>query len=109
DGLKRITRQLATLEEAARRYPGDADVWFELGEIRYHFGERMGRSQREALNAFENAIEIDSAFAPAYYHAVELTLVLVGADSARRLAQRYESMNPGDNRYRLLLQLLAAS
>jgi len=42
-----------------------------------------------ALDAFEQAIAIDSAFAPAYYHAVQLRAMLKGEESARVLASKY--------------------
>ena len=33
-----VHRLIATLEEASRKYPGDAEVWYALGEARHHWG-----------------------------------------------------------------------
>jgi DNA-binding SARP family transcriptional activator len=67
-------RKLSTLEEASRRYPDDPEVWYELGEARFHLGYVVGSTTRQTLDAFNRAIALDSAFAPAYIHPVQLAL-----------------------------------
>jgi serine/threonine-protein kinase len=80
----RIDRLLATMEQAARRYPEDPEVWNELGEARYHFGHSAGVTLEAAYDAFRHAIALDSSFAPAYFHATELALRLEGAEAGRQ-------------------------
>jgi serine/threonine-protein kinase len=67
---------LLTLDEAVWQEQGrsDAEAWYELGEGRYHWGGTVGMSPAEALHAFERAIALDSGFAPAYIHSIELQL-----------------------------------
>ena len=103
----RLRRRFHALETAARQYPEDAEIWFELAEARHHFGERTGVAQRAVLDAFARSIALDPEFAPAYYHAVELALTLDGPTAARQLIGQYlERVNGNDARYRILDGLL---
>jgi DNA-binding SARP family transcriptional activator len=67
-------RKLSTLEEASHRYPDDPEVWYELGEARFHLGYVVQSTVRQTLDAFNRAIALDSAFAPAYIHPIQLAL-----------------------------------
>jgi len=64
-------QKFAMLERAARRYPQDPEIWYQLGEVRFHF---EGGSWKDARAAFDRAIALDSEFAPAYIHPVEIAL-----------------------------------
>ena len=103
-------RLLAVLDSAVVRYPGDPEMWFALGEARYHFGfgPVRGVSERTTMDAFDRAIALDSAFSPAYVHAVELALNLGGAPLARQYADAYLRLapNPTLRRSTVLLQQL---
>ena len=82
-----LTRRLAVLTEAARLYPDDPEVWNDLGELRLHGGYRVpGNSRSLMREAFDRAISLDTAFASAYYHAIELSLSFDDPEAARRLA-----------------------
>jgi serine/threonine-protein kinase len=87
---------LATLEEAARRYPEDPEVWYRLGDARFHSEPPLGGNPAQALEAFDRAIALDSGFAPAYEHTVELAIRLHGPDLARKYAVAYLRLNPTD-------------
>lgn len=91
-----VRRLHPTLEQASRRWPGDPEIWMALGEARYHFGlgPLIGVSEREMLDAFDRAVQLDSSFAPAYLHAVELALGVGGRDEALRYAAAYERNVP---------------
>jgi serine/threonine-protein kinase len=82
-------RLLPTLEYAAMVYPLDPEVWYQLGEARYHEGPFLGVTDEEARAAFARAVELDSSFVPAYKHLTELTLVLQGADAAVDVVEAY--------------------
>jgi DNA-binding SARP family transcriptional activator len=104
-------RLLATLAEMRRRYPGDPEVWFALGEARYHLGRPAFATDAEALDAFDRAIALDSAFAPAYFHAPGLAFAVDLGDAAR--ARRYlaaylrhNTEGPGLSSLRLAARLL---
>ena len=87
-----LTRRLfAILEGLVAQYPVDAEAWFTLGEARYHFGSGPGRSvsAREALEAFDRAIAIDSGYLPAYLHTPQLALAAGGPSAGREAALRY--------------------
>jgi serine/threonine-protein kinase len=82
-------RLLATLDEAVRRYPTDPELWYTLGDARFHLGMTVGLGQEQALDAFDRAIALDSSFSPAYIHAVGLALQLRGPEVARRYAEAF--------------------
>ena len=92
--LAAIRRVHAIADDLTRRYPDDAESWYLAGEARFHWGPPAGRTPREALDAFDRAIRLDSAFAPAYIHAVELALWLDGPEAGHRYAERYLALGP---------------
>jgi serine/threonine-protein kinase len=94
--LSMIRRAHALAQELTRRYPDDFETWYALGEARYHFGGPVGARPGEALQAFDQAIAIDSAFAPAYIHPVELALWLDGPEAGDRYAAGYLRLQPTD-------------
>jgi len=85
-------REFEALEEAASRFPNDPEVWFTLGEKRFHYGWTRAVPPSEALEAFEHAVRLDPDFAPAYYHLVELGLQLRSVDTARRYADAFVAL-----------------
>jgi DNA-binding SARP family transcriptional activator len=82
-------RLFATLEEAARLYPEDPEIWYALGEARYHFGWEKRVTRVQMLEAFERSIALDSSFTPAYEHAKTLGLALHGLEGWYRFARPY--------------------
>jgi len=82
-------RLIATLDEALRRYPDDPELWYMLGDARYHAGPLAGLGSRAALDAFDHAIALDSTFTPSYVHAVALAMWLDGPTAARRYGQAF--------------------
>ena len=91
-------RLFATLESAAARYPDDPEVWYALGDARYHFGTApvIGATPAQTLEAFDRSIALDSAFGPAYIHPVALELNLGGPTQALRYIRPYLALNPTD-------------
>jgi serine/threonine-protein kinase len=91
-------REVATWEEAARRYPGDPEVWYGLGEARFHLGPEIGVTLREQLEAFDQAIAIDPELLQAEPHAVSLGIRLGGRALGRRYAALFLAGHPsGDH------------
>ncbi len=104
-----VRRRFAILEEAARRYPEDPEVWYQLGEVRFHSGFVVGNSWNDARAAFDRAIALDSQFAPAYIHPVEIALNDNDPDAALRYVRSYlaiSSVIPEGAAMRLLSELL---
>jgi len=88
-------RKLSTLEEASRRYPDDPEVWYELGEARFHLGYVVESTVRQTLDAFNRAIALDSAFAPAYIHPIQLALDWNDTAAAKRYIKGYIGLTSG--------------
>jgi serine/threonine-protein kinase len=89
DDWERLRRIVTTLETATTLYPTDPRGWYALGEIRYHFGPYVGIMVEQARAAFTRAVELDSAYVPAYKHLIELSLLTDDRESARRAAVQY--------------------
>jgi eukaryotic-like serine/threonine-protein kinase len=90
-------RQLFDVVDAStRRYPDDPQIWANLGEIRMHLGlgREVGVSARLAMDPFVRAIALDSDFAPAYPHPMQLALELDGPTAGLRYARRFLQFNP---------------
>jgi hypothetical protein len=76
-GLLQIRRRLlSALEQASRLYPGDPEVWYQLGEARLHLGQWAYNTTANALAAFDRAIALDSGFTPAYEHTIQNAMLL---------------------------------
>jgi serine/threonine-protein kinase len=104
-------RLYGVVDAVTGRYPEDPEAWYALGEAAFHFGfaPDLGRGQRAALEAFDRAIALDSAFGPAYIHPVDLALTLEGPGAARRYIDGYLALDPQDvnaRGIRLLASLL---
>jgi serine/threonine-protein kinase len=87
-------RKFATLEHASRRYPEDPEVWYSLGEARFHLGHVVGSTAQQTVEAFDRAIALDSAFAPAYVHPVQLALDRNDTGAAQRYITGYLGLTP---------------
>jgi len=104
-----VRRKIAILEEAARRYPEDPEVWYQLGETRFHMGFVSGYAWSDARAAFDRAIALDSTFAPAYIHPVEIVLNDNDPSAALQYVRAYlsiASVIPEGAAMRLLSELL---
>jgi eukaryotic-like serine/threonine-protein kinase len=94
-GRANLEHLFSASERVAARYPTDPEAWEALGEARFHFGAGLGVSDAMTLEAFERAIRLDSAYAPAYIHAVSLALALNEHSTARHYLARYLDLRPG--------------
>jgi len=94
DLIRFTYRWFSTLEAAARRYPEDPEVWYQLGDQQFHSDPPFGGPPTQALQTFDHAIAIDSGFAPAYEHTMELAMRLNRPDMARQYAAGYLRLDP---------------
>ncbi|MGH2610939.1 MAG: hypothetical protein ACRDHF_17800, partial [Tepidiformaceae bacterium] len=87
-------RLFVTLDEAARRFPGDPEVWLAVGEARFHQGQPFQpfTTPPEILQAFDRAIALDSGFAPAYEHVFHLATQTGHRELPRRYARAFLSL-----------------
>ena len=89
-------RLFSTLNAAVQRYPGDPEVWYELGDALYHW-PTPGRTTPDALlEAFDRVIALDSAFGPAYVHPIELEFQRGRVGAAGRYLNAYLALNQAD-------------
>lgn len=86
-GLGTAIEDLRTL---AQRYPDDPEVVYWLGEAYNHVGYIGLVPVEDMGSAFESAIALDSAFVPAYIHAIESALSFHDMEKARALLAGFE-------------------
>jgi serine/threonine-protein kinase len=92
DAQRALAKRLfATLGEAVQLYPDDPEAWYAMGEARYHLARFAGATVPEALEAFDRAIALDSAFGAAWIHAIELAVVVHGVGAWDRYREPYIS------------------
>ena len=94
-GRQNLRRLFSTTERVTTLYPTDPEAWVALGEARYHFGHGMGVSDEMRFQPFDRAVTLDSSYAPAYIHLVEMALRLGDQPAAQRYAARYLRLRPG--------------
>lgn len=95
----------ATLGEATRRYPSDAELWMELGDAGYHFGHLTARADSVVLQDFARAIALDSMMLVPYVHAQSLALRLGRFRDAGTYARGMARLSPPNTApYYTLLQ-----
>ena len=94
----RFNRLFQITDLVAARYSNDAEAWFNVGEMRFHFGNRFGRRQSryEMLEAFDRSIAADSGYAPAYIHAIELGYELGGPAVGLKYVRAYNALASAD-------------
>jgi tetratricopeptide (TPR) repeat protein len=92
---------LSAWEALVRDEHQDAEAWFELGEMLLHTGPAAGHPDvfDRALHAFERAVAIDSIYAPALYHAIEIHTRRGDSAQVRRLADIYFHRNAPESGY----------
>ena len=78
-------------ERAARQLGDSPDAWFVVGDYIMHFGGVTGMAdyRARAARAFEQAVALDSAFAPALEHLVHLALSTSDTTEAIRYGALY--------------------
>lgn len=81
---------LAAAESAAAAVPDRPEIWYGLGDLLFHFGRALGLEDpdRRSAQAFGRSLEIDSLFAGASLHLLDLRLAQGDTAAARRLVER---------------------
>jgi hypothetical protein len=93
--------QIRRLEALVAQQPEDAEGWLELGERLLHGGPDVGMPDAfdRALQAFERSVAVDSIYAPALFHAIEIHARRGDTAQVRRLAQIYFHRNAPESGY----------
>ncbi len=90
-----LRRLFRSAEQLTGRYATDPESWVAMGEARVHFGHGRGITNETTQEAFDRAITLDSAYAPAYIHAVDGALAMDDPAAARQYAARFLTLRPG--------------
>jgi len=93
EGQRRRQRAIAILELASRRFPDDAEVWYQLGRARNRVGYLLGVQPAKALEALDRAIALDPAFAPAYVEAISFATMTRGQAATQRYLKGYLALD----------------
>ena len=84
--------KLASWERAARSFPDRPVAWYQYGDALFHWGLMLGVQDAvpRAAGAFDRAVALDSAFAPALEHRIWLAAHMGDRGTLARLGQLYE-------------------
>jgi tetratricopeptide (TPR) repeat protein len=101
DNLVQLQDQLRGWEALVSEQPDDAEAWLQLGETLLHGGPNVGIAGafERALHAFERSVAIDSIYAPALFHAIEISARNGDSVHVRRLARVYFHRNAPESGY----------
>ncbi len=78
---------LAAWERAVKLAPDQPEVWYELGDLLYHFGGVLGEpgAASRATQAFKRAVALDSTYAAPLSHLVDIAARTGDTTALRRL------------------------
>ena len=82
-----------TMRVFVEQYPRDVFGWMVMGEVQYHSNDLLGLGTAELRVPFERATALDSTYAPAYFHIVELALQQGDRASLSRYLDRLEAQS----------------
>jgi eukaryotic-like serine/threonine-protein kinase len=93
-GSTRVER-IAARANAAQVLSDSPDAWFSYGDYMMHYGAHIGRLDHldVAGRAFERAVELDSAFAPAIEHLFHLASSRADSAGMERYGMAYLAMD----------------
>jgi serine/threonine-protein kinase len=80
-----------TMRLFVEEYPRDVFGWMVMGEVQYHSNDLLGLSAGELRVPFDRATTLDSTYAPAYFHVVDLALRQADRASLSRYLDRLEA------------------
>lgn len=78
-----------TMLAYVNRYPGDAEGWYMLGDVRYHAQPVLGLRDEDLFEPFDRVLELDPSLTPALIHPLELSLLY---DDSARYAHYLETL-----------------
>lgn len=94
---------IAMLKEYVRRYPDDAEGWYNLGDSYYHMTADMqglyDASREQAWSALGRAAELDPGFSPFQIHMVDFAFAAGDSAAARLAIDAYRATSGADNTY----------
>lgn len=90
------SERLVAAVAAAVAAPDRPEAWYAVGDLRYHFGAVFDPDGQleQARNSFRRALELDSLFAGAALHLLDLALVLGDTTEAAHLLDRQLASTP---------------
>jgi len=96
------TKLVREWEALAAAYPDRVEVWYELGDVLYHFGDAAGLDSAltRALDAWSHAAALDSLYSPALQHQITVYVARGDTANVRKVADViYGRLRP-DAKYR---------
>jgi TolB-like protein len=84
---------LETLEGLLKRYPDDVEGWALLGDAYVHLGGARLVPADDYREAFEQAIDLDPYFGPAYIHLIEDSFSRIDSAYAHRMLDDFAAID----------------
>lgn len=95
--MQPLHQRLATWEKIVNMAPGEADAWFWLGDILFHWGPALEvpDAASRAAAAFERAIELDPSYFAPLMHLIDLAGVRMDIHAGLNLRALYARRGTG--------------
>jgi DNA-binding SARP family transcriptional activator/TolB-like protein len=98
------SEQIIRWEKVVHLQPGNAEAWYWLGDLLYHWGPALGlpAARERALGAFQRSVALDSSFVPSIRHLIQVFAEDGNLAMARQLYRHFEALDPVGTRPGLL-------
>ena len=85
------TRRLEVLNRSVQTAPDRPEVWYELGDLYFHYGRLIGIREpfARAHAAFSRAVALDSSFSAALEHLMDVAAVQEDTAALRAISRHY--------------------
>ncbi|NIP78494.1 MAG: hypothetical protein GWM90_04535, partial [Gemmatimonadetes bacterium] len=85
-----VEELLEVRERAVEVMPDRAEVWYELGDLYFHWGRVLGEDdwKQRARAGFYRALEADAQYGPPIHHLMMLAAMRGDAATVRNLRSR---------------------
>ncbi len=80
-------------ENLTARYDDDLEAWHGLGDAIFHMGAQAGRPITAAIEPLQRTLALDSTFAPALIHLIEIAYHQGDAMRGREWTDRYLALD----------------
>ncbi|TVP54017.1 MAG: hypothetical protein EA351_14140 [Gemmatimonadales bacterium] len=94
--LPAARERLDAWEEVLVIHPDDAEAWYEVADIYFHYARLLGDQAWDRAQAgFERAIELDPGYAPALFHIADVFGQRGDSARMREVVDRFGEMGSG--------------
>lgn len=93
-----VNRAESLYREILEIYVDDLEAWFQLGEVRFHFGPVLGMPLSDARVPFEHILELDPDHGQAIWHLMRVDVFDRDIEAMQKRVKRLRQLQPAGER-----------